>query len=133
MHQNPPKRIDDLMSEISQYDPSHRIQFNNCTQIINHENEIDHGDSIQVLKPSNSLENVINTTSTSSQPSAVYYPPGIIDSPHHTEVIIRSSDGIKNRSEKKCRNEGAGLENNQGAAVVPICLPLCCAAPCTIL
>ena len=38
----------------------------------------------------------------------------------------------KDRSDKKTRNDG-DYGNTQGAAVVPICLPLCCAAPCVIL
>jgi hypothetical protein len=37
----------------------------------------------------------------------------------------------KGRREKERRREEGG--DKQGAAVIPICLPLCCAAPCVIM
>jgi len=69
-------------------------------------------------------------------PSAVYYPPGDLYSadPEQSEVISNPSTERKkkDRSDKKTRDDG-GYGNTQGAAVIPICLPLCCAAPCVIL
>ena len=66
-------------------------------------------------------------------PSAVYYPPGDLysaDSQQSEPILTERKK--KDRSDKKTRNDG-DYGNTQGAAVVPICLPLCCAAPCVIL
>ena len=87
---------------------------------------------------SNSTENITQLEHSPSKggapPSAVYYPPGNLYSAdsQHTEVDVNPSTDRKKKKEKKFRNDG-DYEDKQGAAVVPICLPLCCAAPCVIL
>merc|ERR1719369_2098609 len=88
---------------------------------------------------------------------AVYYPPGELFSTNsrNDEIIVpasaaggqsatldttTSSNGAraaraKVRAEYGYKEKGRyqEAESKQGAAVVPICLPLCCAAPCVIL
>ena len=37
------------------------------------------------------------------------------------------------RNRDRAHDRGAEGGDKQGAAVIPICLPLCCAAPCVIM
>ena len=37
------------------------------------------------------------------------------------------------RNKDRAHDRGAEGRDKQGAAVIPICLPLCCAAPCVIM
>jgi hypothetical protein len=94
---------------------------------------------------------------------AVYYPPGELFSSSRTdggngctpasEISVSGPDpnatlandtlqtSASSRGRAKARAEYGykekgryqDAESKQGAAVVPICLPLCCAAPCVIL
>merc|ERR1711962_601 len=129
-HQNPPKRVDVLMTEMSQYDPT--IQISTESNSKNHEDlEIDQQDCIKVLPKDVTPEP--DQPSQKGAPSAVYYPPGDLysaDSQQSEPILTERKK--KDRSDKKTRNDG-DYGNTQGAAVVPICLPLCCAAPCVIL
>merc|ERR1711973_1043270 len=126
-HQNPPKRVDVLMTEMSQYDPT--IQISTESNSRNHEDlEIDQQDCIKVLPKDVTPEP--DQPSQKGAPSAVYYPPGDLysaDSQQSEPILTERKK--KDRSDKKTRNDG-DYGNTQGAAVVPICLPLCCAAPC---
>ena len=182
--QNPPKRVDEIMTEINQFDPtiltSSSFQFgaqniqpeeikstinnhrnyqdnsetgqvskyiitSHLSKIDDYNSEIDQQDSIKVLV-GNSTENITLDSDPQgpppvpkggAPPSAVYYPPGQLysaDSQQSDVIISQGSteDRKKNPKEKKFRND-EDYANNQGAAVIPICLPLCCAAPCVIL
>ena len=184
--QNPPKRVDEIMTEINQFDPTiltstsfqfgaqniqpeeikstinshnHRnyqdnsetgqvskyIITSHLSKIDDYNSEIDQQDSIKVLV-GNSTENITLDSDPQgpppvpkggAPPSAVYYPPGQLysaDSQQSDVIISQGSteDRKKNPKEKKFRND-EDYANNQGAAVIPICLPLCCAAPCVIL
>merc|ERR1712156_333410 len=72
-HQNPPKRVDVLMTEMSQYDPT--IQISTESNSKNHEDlEIDQQDCIKVLPKDVTPEP--DQPSQKGAPSAVYYPPG---------------------------------------------------------
>jgi hypothetical protein len=126
------------MTEMSQYDPTIiQASTESKTSKYHDNSEIDQQDSIKVLTTS-SKDVTPEPGQPSSQgvPSAVYYPPGNLYSAdsQQSEVIMHPSTERKkkDRSDKKTRNDG-DFENTQGAAVVPICLPLCCAAPCVIL
>ena len=115
------------------------------SKIDDYNSEIDQQDSIKV-RVGNSTENITSDSDPQgpppvpkggAPPSAVYYPPGQLysaDSQQSDVIISQGSteDRKKNPKEKKFRND-EDYANNQGAAVIPICLPLCCAAPCVIL
>jgi len=146
--QNPPKRVDVLMTEMTQYDSTaaeSTIQVlaeeTETSSSNNHESiEVeDQQDCIKVLKtPSKDVTPEPEQPSSKGAPSAVYYPPGDLYSadPQQSEVGSNPSATTerkkKDRSDRKMRDD-SGYGNTQGAAVVPICLPLCCAAPCVIL
>ncbi len=132
--QTPPKRVDQLMSELSEFDSS--IQHTPFKEPVEKPAKLPYREPSPTPPPA----------ATKSTPGpAVYYPPGEMFSatkakqqetalPPQTESL-RSADsstvGNKNKSSKsKVSPDGEG---KQGAAVVPICLPLCCAAPCVIL
>ena len=70
----------------------------------------------------------------------VYYPPGaeFTKSVQATHPVgdggSLSLQGPSARRDKRERPERLGEGGDkQGAAVIPICLPLCCAAPCVIM
>jgi len=137
--QNPPKRVDVLMTEMTQYDP--RIQVlteTNTSKYHENSSDIDQQDCIRVLTTSSKdVTPEPDQPSPKGVPSAVYYPPGDLYSadPEQSEVISNPSTERKkkDRSDKKTRDDSGYGNNTQGAAVIPICLPLCCAAPCVIL
>jgi hypothetical protein len=59
--------------------------------------------------------------------------------PALTTAELSTADGARGRAQMrreygyKDKSRGGESESKGGAAVVPICLPLCCAAPCVIL
>lgn len=152
--QTPPKRVDDLMSELSEFDPSithttfqepsrSQVNTNAAKYNFDHHEEIDtrHHREPSPVKP---------VKQTSQPGPAVYYPPGELFSstrmdtsasemsqPVNTTLDTSASSRgkAKVRAEYGYKEKGrySEGENKQGAAVVPICLPLCCAAPCVIL
>ena len=73
----------------------------------------------------------------------VYYPPGAEFSKRVQPAVHPVADGgslslnDKRKGEMRVRDkhELQNMESGdkQGAAVIPICLPLCCAAPCVIM
>ena len=56
-----------------------------------------------------------------------------------TTAVMQEGGGGRGRAEYKAKygykekSKHSESDGKQGAAVIPICLPLCCAAPCTIL
>ena len=89
------------------------------------------------------------TKQPSTPGPAVYYPPGDlfastkvessseVSHPVNTtlDTTASSRGRAKVRAEYGYKEKGrySEGENKQGSAVVPICLPLCCAAPCVIM
>ena len=70
----------------------------------------------------------------------VYYPPGAEFTTKTVQATHPVADGGSlslqgpGRRDKRERGERLGeAGDKQGAAVIPICLPLCCAAPCVIM
>ena len=70
----------------------------------------------------------------------VYYPPGAEfgkSEPPAKSTVDGGPVSLEKEGKGKVRREKYDRaddgENKQGAAVIPICLPLCCAAPCVIL
>lgn len=154
--QTPPKRVDDLMSELSEFDPSiQHTSFAEPSVVSKSKYTFDEEDSrIQHSsrrEPSPIKPAVSNVKQPSTPGPAVYYPPGELfsstrmtsDTPPDTMANTTMDTSASSRNRAKVRaeygykskgrySEETG-ESKQGAAVVPICLPLCCAAPCVIL
>ena len=167
--QSPPKRVDELMSELADFDPSiqpsdiaeptptpsHRSRSRHNETVIT---ELHHGDDHdypRTHRRSPSPVRPIKQASTQGPP--VYYPPGEVfgstksqagsqqakpaptPAPAALTAEQSAADGARGRAQMrkeygyKDKGRGAESDSKGGAAVVPICLPLCCAAPCVIL
>ena len=164
--QSPPKRVDELMSELADFDPSiqpgdisepvpssrsrsHHIE---SSTVISDSRRDDRDYHQRPMHQSQSPNRPAKQPSTPGPP--VYYPPGEVfgSTKRHTgsaaaaqpapaalAVEQSAADGGRGRAEWKreygYKEKGRGAESDSkgGAAVVPICLPLCCAAPCVIL
>ena len=76
---------------------------------------------------------------SSSTATAAPQPPSttpVVHASHSTSLDGPRSGKANARAEYGYKTKGRYQESSdgkQGAAVVPICLPLCCAAPCVIL
>ena len=167
--QTPPKKVDDLMTELSEFDPSiqhtgfkepvaparaNKYSSSHVTQVSHH-----HDEELDSRYKKREPSPIRPVKQPSAPGPAVYYPPGelfsstrnnetlnsdISVSPcapqesHVTTTMETSSSArgrAKMRAEYGYKEKGRYSEGDtkQGAAVVPICLPLCCAAPCVIL
>merc|ERR1711953_1508438 len=169
--QTPPKKVDDLMTELSEFDPSiqhtgfkepvapARSKYSSSQQhqfssSVHHDEELDS----RYKKREPSPIRPVQQPAAPSGP-AVYYPPGELFSSTRNNETLNSDISVspippadqshaatmettsssrgraKMRAEYGYKEKGRYSEGDtkQGAAVVPICLPLCCAAPCVIL
>jgi hypothetical protein len=69
----------------------------------------------------------------------VYFPPGQIFQKTEEEALMSQQDGkgkMKAKREYKAKEKMKSKHSEkggQGAVPVPVCLPVCCAAPCTIM
>merc|ERR1739846_15136 len=163
--QTPPKRVDDLMTELSEFDPS--IQPTGFIEPTgppkSHATETSY---VSKSTTENDFGGARNYRERSASPPpkpqastpgpAVYYPPGeiftskgkydsldnnaatpkqpaatpVVHASHSTSLEAGRSGQVKAKAEygykAKTRYEESS-DQKQGAAVVPICLPLCCA------
>jgi hypothetical protein len=153
--QMPPKRIDDLMSEFHEFDSVHsggsptppmfsKPKPSNSRVVVT---ELpDEPPQHVKLDPAPHIREPSPPKAAPSGPPGpdVYYPPGsqftkVAPAP----VVHPAGDGGsmsletkgrgKDRDKGKYHDHGADGGDKQGAAVIPICLPLCCAAPCVIM
>lgn len=148
--QNPPKRIDELMSEFQEFDSVNKggsptpAMFSKSGNSTVEVTELPDGPPTKSrFEPTPVIREPSPPKPKPAAPAgpAIYYPPGAEFS--KPEPFVRPvADGgsmsleqgkgkAKGGRERKDRYEDG--ENKQGAAVIPICLPLCCAAPCVIL
>jgi len=80
---------------------------------------------------------VFGTTKSQSQTGSMAKP--LAATPVAVTADQSTADGGRGRAQMrreygyKDKGRGGESESKGGAAVVPICLPLCCAAPCVIL
>ncbi|CAH1980649.1 unnamed protein product [Acanthoscelides obtectus] len=133
----PPKKLDELMATIGNEPPTSPLNVG----FVAHEKEVVHQKKIDTLKrqaeEANDMQKkeVLPSKNVSGPP--VYYPPG-------HEMFAKkeeSSAGWRAQGEygKASGKYEYGSESNsktktkQGAAVIPVCLPLCCGLPCTLL
>jgi len=155
--QMPPKRIDELMSEFHEFDSVHsggsptppmfsKPKPNNSTVVVT---ELpDEPPQHIKLDPVPHIHEPSPPKAAVSGPKGpdVYYPPGsefTKAAPVPAPVVHPAGDGGsmsletkgrgKDRDKGKYHDRGADGGDKQGAAVIPICLPLCCAAPCVIM
>ena len=153
--QMPPKRIDDLMSEFHEFDSVHsggsptppmfsKPKPNNSTVVVT---ELPDEPPQHVrLDPVPHIHEPSPPKAAPSGPKGpdVYYPPGSeftkaapAPVPHPTgdggSMSLETKGRGKDRDKGKYHDRGADSGDKQGAAVIPICLPLCCAAPCVIM
>jgi len=153
--QMPPKRVEELMSEFHEFDTSHSggsptpPMFSKPKNTQFEVQEIPDGPPQQHVKldPRPHVREVSPPApaapkSVNQKGPEVYYPPGseFTKSVQATHPIAdggsmtlheKGKGERKHRDRHQERNMEAG--DKQGAAVIPICLPLCCAAPCVIM
>jgi len=153
--QMPPKRIDELMSEFHEFDSVHsggsptppmfsKPKPNNSTVVVT---ELpDEPPQHVKLDPTPHVREPSPPKAAPSGPKGpdVYYPPGSeFTKAAPAPVVHPTGDGGsmsletksrgKDREKGKYHDHGGDGGDKQGAAVIPICLPLCCAAPCVIM
>lgn len=72
----------------------------------------------------------------------VFFPPGQIFQKTEEDALMTTQEGGKGKGKMKAKREYKEKEKmkskhsekgGQGAVPVPVCLPVCCAAPCVIM
>ena len=138
--QMPPKRVEELMSEFHEFDNVHTGGSPTPPMFAAHKapcqsleiNELPDGPPVRESSPP-SYPRSVNKAGPE-----VYYPPGA-EFTKSVQATHPVGDGGSlslqgpGRREKRDRQDRAEGGDKQGAAVIPICLPLCCAAPCVIM
>ncbi|EDV56054.2 uncharacterized protein LOC6549617 [Drosophila erecta] len=126
VNSNPPQRVDDLMQS-----------FGTTT---------DHVDRVGIETPvrKREIETAVASPNQQHVPSVnkagkeVYYPPG------HDTIVMKREEMHAGSASGGRWAKGSGMyeyesgsksktKTKSGAAVVPVCLPLCCAMPCSIM
>ncbi|EDX07062.1 GD25691 [Drosophila simulans] len=126
VNNNPPQRVDDLMQS-----------FGTTT---------DHVDRVDIETPvrKREIETAVASPNQQHVPSVnkagkeVYYPPG------HDTIVMKREEMHAGSASGGRWAKGSGMyeyesgsksktKTKSGGAVVPVCLPLCCAMPCTIM
>ena len=146
--QMPPKRVEELMSEFHEFDSVHGGSVSPVPAPFCAPPPRQHGHvTVTELEDEPSRPQVAQPRKPAPNTPGpeVYYPPGADYHRAPPAVVAEQevrpvADGgslaleRKGRREKergrRDREEGG---DKQGAAVIPICLPLCCAAPCVIM
>nr|XP_016929233.1 uncharacterized protein LOC108009417 [Drosophila suzukii] len=126
VNSNPPQRVDDLMQS-----------FGTTT---------DHVDRVDIETPvrKREIETAVASPNQQHVPSVnkagkeVYYPPG------HDTIVMKREEMHAGSASGGRWAKGSGMyeyesgsksktKTKSGGAVVPVCLPLCCAMPCSIM
>ncbi|XP_017069455.1 uncharacterized protein LOC108106729 [Drosophila eugracilis] len=126
VNSNPPQRVDDLMQS-----------FGTTT---------DHVDRVDIETPvrKREIETAVASPNQQHVPSVnkagkeVYYPPG------HDTIVMKREEMHAGSASGGRWAKGSGMyeyesgsksktKTKSGGAVVPLCLPLCCAMPCSIM
>ena len=138
--QMPPKRVEELMSEFHEFDNVHSgnsptppmFSPSQKTQQTLEIAELPDGPSVREASPP-------PPRSVNQAGPEVYYPPGA-EFTRSVQATHPVGDGgslsLQGPARRERRERGERLGeggDKQGAAVIPICLPLCCAAPCVIM
>ena len=140
--QMPPKRVEELMSEFHEFENVHSggsptpPMFSPPKVQSLEINELPDGPAPHQPQVREASPPPVPRSVNKPGPE-VYYPPGA----EFTKTVqtvhpvgdggsLSLGPGRRERRERQERGEGG---DKQGAAVIPICLPLCCAAPCVIM
>jgi len=129
---NIPKKPDELLSSLGQ-EVDHREM-----QRITQEESLSRSQK-EMMKPA-SFDNDDYTPSKNTPGPPVYYPTGDLFTKNEKDVAAREAELSAQGqyfSASYAREKGSKSKEESGekggAAVIPICLPLCCAAPCVIM
>ena len=145
--QMPPKRVDELMSEFHEFDSVHGGSVSPAPAPFSTRPAAPHPHvTVTELEdePPRPAPAPVRAPAPTTPGPEVYYPPGSSSfQPRPAAVVAEQqahpvADGgslaldrkRRERDKRRDREEGG---DKQGAAVIPICLPLCCAAPCVIM
>ncbi|XP_018323365.1 uncharacterized protein LOC108735738 [Agrilus planipennis] len=134
----PPKKLDDLMATIGNEPPDSPLNAGFKA----HEAEIVQQKKVEHLKqqaeekpPKEKPKNLPATKNITGPP--VYYPPGheMFAKKEEASASMRAEGGMAQAGGKYAyeAESKSKSKSKSGAAIVPVCLPLCCGLPCVIL
>ncbi|XP_023727276.1 mucin-5AC isoform X3 [Cryptotermes secundus] len=143
----PPKRLDDLMASFSDTESTHHYPTEKHT----HQSPPPYAEGINGVAvvtptPNATAKTALSAAVTTSaavkdRPKTknitgppVYYPPGV-------ELFAKKEESLATQGKKESgryeyeygKDSKSKSSSSGGAAVVPVCLPLCCAMPCVIM
>lgn len=136
---NPPKRVEDLMATLGEngqitYMSKHTHHTQNGTGPKKHR-EPSPPKVTMVEEPLDSKNIPLSSKNVAGPP--VYYPPGHeMFAKKESEAAAWRAQGEYAKASGKYMYEAESKSkttSKSGAAVVPVCLPLCCAMPCSIM
>lgn len=147
--QQPPKKLDELMATFSETEIRNRRNETVHRYDRERERERDRRETesvTQTLLPNGKdRERIVEKEkqivkkeeSKNIQGPPVYYPPGVELFSKKEESMAQQQSGggmykAKAKYEYEAKSKSKSKESS-GKAVVPVCLPLCCAMPCTIM
>ncbi|XP_022920058.2 rhoGEF domain-containing protein gxcI [Onthophagus taurus] len=130
---SPPKKLDELMATIGREPPNSPLNagFNAHEIELAHQKKADNLRQQQIEHDEKKKEEIQRTKNVTGPP--VYYPPG------YEMFAKKEESGGGWRAEGAMAKESGKYEYKEEsktktkAALVPVCLPLCCGLPCTIL
>ncbi|PSN32714.1 hypothetical protein C0J52_24708 [Blattella germanica] len=150
VNSEPPKRLDDLMASFSDTETT-TMHNHYPPEKPAHPQPVypEHANGVAVVTPTpNAKATAAAAASASAAANAkdrpktknvagppVYYPPGV-------ELFAKKEEAMMQASGKKAsgryeyeyaKESKSKSSSSGGAAVVPVCLPLCCAMPCVIM
>jgi len=129
----PPKKLDELMATIGNEPPTNAYN----SGWAQHEEDVVRQRKVESLKSHKEYEDQQRkpeTKNVSGPP--VYYPPGHEMFAKKEESGAWRAEGAMAKESGKYKYEAESKsksKSSSGAAIVPVCLPLCCGLPCTIL
>jgi hypothetical protein len=124
---NPPKRLDDLMATLG--DQSGRTNEEPYTPRKEVNTSLATGKAVAIVEPKVATKNLAGPP--------VYYPPGheLFAKNEQSAAAWRAQGGYaRARGKYEYEAESKSKSSSKsGGAMVPVCLPLCCAMPCVIM
>ncbi|XP_014244768.1 proteoglycan 4 isoform X2 [Cimex lectularius] len=149
--QQPPKQLDELLASLGDPDPRNNRYME--TRVVenryqsNHHHQNHNGPSpapapapvvektIEVNRVENEKVKEKGDTKNISGPP-VYYPPGELFAKKEESMMMKQEGGGMYKSKGKYAYEAKSkskVKESSGKAMVPVCLPVCCAMPCSIM
>ncbi|CAG5107250.1 Protein of unknown function [Cotesia congregata] len=132
--QGPPAKLDDLMASFSESEREVLVDIKREEQMQRKNKTQENGvpkkgvDFISHTPPKVQSKNVAGPP--------VYYPPGSAEFTKKEEGAMMQASGEWARARGQYEYEASSktkTKQSSGKAVVPVCLPLCCALPCVIM